>query len=82
MPALGYTTRNYNLEHVKQDPILHLAQIVGLDSEISFIRTHSIKVLPILSGLIVYRQLSHIDKQKILKSAQDLNSPRLFGKIQ
>ncbi len=82
MPALGYKARNYNIEQIKQDPVVHLAQLLGLDSEIVFIRQHSQKLLPILSGIIVYRQLNHIDKQKILLLAQNLGNPKLFGKVQ
>ncbi|MCG6202836.1 hypothetical protein [Psychromonas antarctica] len=82
MSGLGYSVRNYNLSQVKQDPILYLSQLLGLDSEIGFIRQNSKKALPILSGLIVYRQLGHIEKQQVLRSAQNLGNSKFFGKVQ
>jgi len=82
MTALGYKSRSYNFEQIKIDPIGHLSQLLGLNSEIDFIRQHKVEMLPILSGLIVYRQLNHNDKRKILQLVKQLDNPRLFGKVQ
>lgn len=56
--------------------------MLRLDSEIGFIRQNSKKTLPILSGLIVYRQLNHIEKQQVLRAAQNLGNSKFFGKVQ
>ena len=82
MATNPFATRNYNEALAKADPVIYLAKLIGLESELPFITRQKDKVLPVLTGIVVYRQLSHIDKQKILRAAQDLGDPKFFGKVQ
>lgn len=77
-----YAARNYSLEEAKSDPVVYLAKLIGLESELPFIKINKDRVLPVLTGIVVYRQLNHIDKQKVLRSAQELGDRKLFGKVQ
>ncbi len=74
--------RNYSENLLKADPVIQLAILVGLEGEIPFIRKNKETMLPIITGVILYRQLDHIDKRKVLVATRDLDNPRLLGKIQ
>lgn len=82
MATNPFATRNYNEELAKADPVTYLAKLIGFERELPFIASQKDKVLPILTGVVVYRQLGHIDKQKVLRSAQELGNPKFFGKVQ
>jgi hypothetical protein len=77
-----FVTRNYSSEEAKSDPVVYMAKLIGLESELPFIKLNKDRVLPVLTGLVVYRQLNHIDKQKVLRTAQELGNRKFFGKVQ
>ncbi|WP_246616339.1 hypothetical protein [Thaumasiovibrio subtropicus] len=75
-------TRNYSENLLKDDPVIQLAKLIGLESEIPYIRENRELMLPIISGIIVYRQLDHISKRKVLESAYSTGNSKFFGKVQ
>ncbi len=74
--------RNYSENLLKTDPVIQLAKLVGLECEIPYIRENKEAMLPIITGVILYRQLNHIEKRNVLVAASDLGNPRILGKIQ
>ncbi|EOX4426764.1 hypothetical protein ACSVUS_000707 [Vibrio alginolyticus] len=59
-----------------------MAVLTGLDADLNFIRNNREKVLPIITGVILYRQLNRLDQRKVLEQVQALGSSKFFGKIQ
>lgn len=74
--------RGYSEQTLKAEPVVQLAILTGLDDDLNFIRSNKEKVLPVLTGVILYRQLNKIDQRKILEQAQSLGNARFFGKVQ
>ncbi|POB90261.1 hypothetical protein CRN40_00890 [Vibrio vulnificus] len=56
--------------------------LTGLDEDLNFVRGNRESVLPVITGVILYRQLSKIEQRKVLEQAQALRNPRFFGKVQ
>ena len=73
--------RDYNLKIIKDDPTIFLTKMIGLESEQDFIKAHEKRALPVLTGLILYRQLNKVQQRKVLKEAQGLGN-KFFGKVQ
>lgn len=74
--------RGYSEQTLKTEPVVQLAIITGLDDDLSFIRANREKILPVLTGVILYRQLSKMEQRSVLKQAQDLGNAKFFGKVQ
>lgn len=60
-----FTDRNYKLEDAAHEPVIYLAKLMELDQYSTYIRSNSEKILPILIGVLLYRQLSRPEKNKI-----------------
>ncbi|MCS0163287.1 hypothetical protein [Vibrio alginolyticus] len=74
--------RGYSEQTLKAEPVVQLAVLTGLDADLNFIRNNREKVLPIITGVILYRQLNRRDQRKVLEQAQALGNSKFFGKIQ
>lgn len=74
--------RGYSEQTLKTEPVVQLAILTGLDADLSFIRNNREKVLPVITGVILYRQLNRLDQRKVLEQAQALENPKFFGKVQ
>lgn len=74
--------RGYSEQTLKTEPVVQLAILTGLDADLSFIRNNREKVLPVITGVILYRQLNRLDQRKVLEQAQALGNPKFFGKVQ
>ncbi|WP_238116178.1 hypothetical protein [Vibrio cincinnatiensis] len=74
--------RGYSEQTLKTEPVVQLAILTGLDEDLNFIRGNRESVLPIITGVILYRQLNKIEQRKVLEQAQALGNPRFFGKVQ
>lgn len=79
---MNLTARHYNFAEAKTDPIKHFSFLVGLDKHLSVLQKDESKVLKLLTGIVLYRQLSRLDKQKTLEIAQSYNNPALFSSVQ
>jgi hypothetical protein len=55
MTTPSFSDRNYNLQAITTDPLGYLAKLVGIRGQAAFLKQHKQKVLPILTGLVVYR---------------------------
>ncbi len=62
--------RGYSEQTLKTEPVVQLAILTGLDADLSFIRNNREKVLPVITGVILYRQLNRLDQRKVLEQAQ------------
>lgn len=65
-----------------QEPVIYLAKLMNLNGYIPFIRQNKNKVLPILTGVLLYRQLSRSEQNKVLPMAKELGNLKFFGSIQ
>ncbi|WP_272166091.1 hypothetical protein [Vibrio diabolicus] len=59
--------RGYSEQTLKTEPVVQLAILTGLDADLSFIRNNREKVLPVITGVILYRQLNRLDQRKVLE---------------
>ncbi|EOX3945969.1 hypothetical protein NB568_08570 [Vibrio alginolyticus] len=75
-------TRNYKLENAVQEPVVYLANLMNLQAHIPFIRKNKDCILPVLSGVLLYRQLNHTEKRNVLPQAKALGNVKFFGAIQ
>jgi|GEM_PF-1493722 len=78
----SFGERNYKLENAIQEPVIYLAKLMNLHSHVSFIRQNKNRVLPVLTGILLYRQLNHSEKNKILPMTQKLGNTKFLGAVQ
>ena len=74
--------RGYSEQTLKTEPVVQLAILTGLDDDLNFVRGNRESLLPVLTGVILYRQLSKIEQRKVMEQAQALGNRRFFGKVQ
>ncbi|PXF29044.1 hypothetical protein WH50_23020 [Pokkaliibacter plantistimulans] len=74
-------SRHYNIESFKLEPVVALAKLIKFDSHIPFIRANRESVLPILTGIVLYRQLNRNSQSSVLEQAQALGNREFFGKV-
>ena len=73
--------RGYSEQTLKTEPVVQLAILTGLDDDLNFVRGNRESLLPVLTGVILYRQLSKIEQRKVMEQAQALGNRRFFGKV-
>lgn len=47
--------RGYSEQTLKTEPVVQLAILTGLDDDLNFVRGNRESVLPVLTGVILYR---------------------------
>ncbi|WP_351076693.1 hypothetical protein [Shewanella sp. CAL98-MNA-CIBAN-0140] len=77
-----FTDRNYKLEDAAHEPVIYLAKLMKLEQYSTYIRSHSDRILPILIGVLLYRQLSRPEQNKILPMTNSLKNPQFLNSIQ
>ncbi|GAA5213204.1 hypothetical protein ACFSJ3_00280 [Corallincola platygyrae] len=77
-----FGSRNYKLEDAAQEPVIYLSKLMKLDQHYPFIRSNKDKVLPVLTGVLLYRQLSRFEQNKVLPLAKSLGNEKFLGAIQ
>lgn len=77
-----FGSRKYKLENAAQEPVIYLSKLMKLEQHVPFISDNKDKVLPILTGALLYRQLSRFEQNKVLPMAKSLGNEKFLGSIQ
>lgn len=63
--------RHYTFDQIEQKPAVWLAELVGLEPwMMGYVERNPKEYYPLLVGIIVYRQLGHIEKQRVMEMIQ------------